>query len=79
MVEPLTAAEADDACFDIQFSRKFVEKYCDHCRRHLPPPAPRQRPGASRTAMSSRLIQAPRLRSSLALPNLPHRLRPAPR
>lgn len=27
MVEPLTAAEADDACFDIRFSRKFVEKY----------------------------------------------------
>ena len=27
MVESLTAVEADDACFDIRFSRKFVEKY----------------------------------------------------
>lgn len=27
MVEPLTAAEADDAGFDIRFSRKFVEKH----------------------------------------------------
>lgn len=27
MVEPLTAAEADDACFDIRFSRQFVEKH----------------------------------------------------
>ncbi len=27
MVESLTAAEADDACFDIRFSRKFVEKH----------------------------------------------------
>ena len=55
----------------------------------LPPPQPspaapsappaRQRPGASRTARSSRRIQAPRLRCRLALPSLTYRLRPAPR
>ena len=53
----------------------------------LPPPSPaapsappaRQRPNASRTAMSSRRIQAPRLRCRLALPSLTYRSHPAPR